>query len=65
LNQRCAPLLKFHISDCSTSLVMCTVSSIALVCTVFPIFAWCYCQIWTIWSCCLYVFYEYYYHNIF
>jgi hypothetical protein len=21
--------------------------------------------LWTIWSCCLYVFYEYYYHNIF
>jgi len=22
-------------------------------------------DLWTIWSCCLYVFYEYYYHNIF
>jgi len=22
-------------------------------------------DLWTVWSCCLYVFYEYYYHNIF
>ena len=45
LKQRCAPLLKLHISHCSTSLIMCTVSSVALVCIVFTVFVWYYCQI--------------------
>jgi hypothetical protein len=42
--------------------------SVAECCSV--VMVWVMCQtlledLWTIWSCCLYVFYEYYYNNIF
>ena len=35
------------------------------LCRAFPCYAWCcgqYEDLWTMWSCCLYVFYEYYYY---